>query len=440
MQMLDGTVLNNALPHIAQAFGRSPFEMQMVVIAYLLTVALLIPVSGWLADRFGTRKVFFSAVVLFTLGSLLCALATSFMQLVAFRMLQGMGGAMMVPVGRLIVIKVSPKHELIASLNFITIPGLIGPLIGPTLSGLLLEYANWRWIFLINVPIGLVGTFFALKVVPELFGVRRGFDWFGFTLFGSAMILISIAVDGMGELRFPWFVVGLCCTVGLASLIGFTVSSRFSKAPLFCPRLFSIRNFTVGITGNLFARLANGTIPYLMPLLLQVAFRYSPIAAGLTLIPLTMASFLGKELVEPLLKRFGFRRFLFWNTTLLGFLIFSFGFVTPEIPSPFLWLLFGLLGTVNAMQFTSMNALTLYDLPDDLKSDGNSLLSIVMQIATSTGVAIASTLLLFFAGYETIEIHHTTLPFFHKTFFAMGLIAMAAATIFLAVPKDKKPD
>ncbi len=439
MQMLDGTVLNNALPKIAEAFGRSPIAMQAPIVAYLLTVALLIPISGWLADRFGTRKVFFTAIVLFTLGSLLCALAVSFVQLILFRIVQGIGGGKMVPVGRLVVIKVSPKHELIASLTFITIPALIGPLIGPTLSGFLLVYANWRWIFLINIPVGVLGACFALKVVPELYGVRRSFDWLGFLLFGAAVILISLAVDGLGEWRFPWYAVLLCAVAGLASLVAFVVSARYSREPLFCPKLFSIRSFSVGIIGNLFARLANGAIPYLMPLVLQVAFGYSPIVAGLTLIPLTLASFLGKELVEPFLKRLGFRMFLFGNTIALGLLIASFGFVTTEMPVPLLWLLLGLLGTVNSMQFTSMNALTLYDLPDDLKSDGNSLLSIVMQLASSMGVATATVLLLFFAGHQMVDTHPSTLPVFQKTFFATGLIAVVAAMIFLAVPKEKKP-
>lgn len=414
--------------------------MQAPVIAYLLTVALLIPISGWLADRFGTRKVFFTAILLFTLGSLFCALAMSFPQLVVFRIVQGVGGAMMVPVGRLVVIKRAPKKELIASLNFITIPGLIGPLVGPTLSGFLLEYANWRWIFLINVPVGIVGACFALKVVPELYGVWRRFDGLGFLLFGASTILISLAVDGMGEWHFPWLAILLCASIGVASLAGFVVSCHRSEQPLFCPRLFSIRNFSVGITGNLFARLANGTIPYMMPLLLQVAFGYSPVVTGLTMIPLALASFLGKNLVERFLKRFGFRYFLFGNTMLLGILIFSFGFVSPSIPGPLLWLLLALLGTVNSMQFTSMNVLTLYDLPDELKSDGNSLLSIVMQVASSMGVAIAATLMAFFAAHQAIEMHSSSLPIFHKTFFITGLIAMAAAMIFLAVPKEKRPE
>ncbi len=439
MQMLDGTVLNNALPKIAEAFDRSPIAMQLPVIAYLLTVALLIPISGWMADRFGTRKVFFAAIVLFTLGSLLCAVAMSFTQLVVFRVVQGLGGALMVPVGRLIVIRVAPKHELIASLNFISIPALIGPLIGPTLGGLLLEYADWRWIFLINIPVGVLGACLTLKIVPELYGGRRAFDWYGFMLFGSATILISLTVEGMGEWRFPLFVVLLCGTTGLACLTAFGFLSRCLKDPLFSPRLFSIRSFSVGIAGNLCARLANGTIPYLMPLMLQVAFGYSPIVAGLTLIPLTLAAFLGKELVEPLLRRFGFRRFLFWNTILLGLSIFSFGFVSPSIPPTLLWLMLGLLGTVNAMQFTSMNVLTLYDLPDDLKSDGNGLLSIVIQIATSMGVTLASTLMFFFANHRAAGTYTSTVSMFQQTFFAMGLVAILAATLFIAVPKNKTP-
>lgn len=441
MQMLDGTILNNALPSIAQGFGRSPIEMQMIVIAYLLTVAILIPVSGRLADRWGTRKTFFAAIVLFTLGSLLCALSISFGQLVVSRILQGVGGSMLVPVGRLIVLKVSPKHELIASLNFITIPGLIGPLIGPTLGGFLIEYASWRWIFLINVPIGALGAWFALRVVPDLKAVRQRFDWLGFILFGITAISVSLMFAGIGELRFSKFTLLTCFAFASTAFAGYIFSTlRLGGAAIFSAKLFSVRHFTIGIIGNLTARLANGSLPYLMPLLLQVALGYSALMSGLTLISLTVTAFLGKSLVEPLLKRFGFRAFLFGNTATLGIFIICFAFVSHSTSYGVILLLFGLLGTVNAMQFTAMNSLTLYDLPDDLKSDGNSLLSVVMQLSTSMGVAVASTFLLYFAGRETIDIHHTTLPFFQKTFIATGLIAIAASFVFLGVAKRKFPE
>ncbi len=440
MEMLDATILNNAIPRMAKAFDRSPIAMQMVLVAYLLTVALLIPVSGWLADRFGTRKVFCTAISIFTLGSLLCALAPNFPMLVCFRVVQGIGGAMMVPVGRLIVIKVFPRHELISALSFITIPGLIGPLVGPTLSGLILEYTTWHWLFLINIPIGIVGATLALRYLPDLKDGHRPFDLLGFTLFGLSMVLIMLGLDGAGELRFPWHVVALCLLGGSGCLASFAVSIRRTAVPLFEPRLFEIRTFSIGIAGNLVARLANGTLPFLIPLTLQIAYGYTPLAAGLTMIPLAAAAIVAKRLVEPILRICGFRRFLFWDTVLLGVMVSLWAFLTPSFPYPLLLVFLALLGMVNALQFSSITILTLYDLPEELKSEGNSLLSILIQMATSLGVAVASTLLIFFAGHVRVDPHAKTLILFQKTFLVIGLLVVAAAFLFLLVPREKRPE
>ncbi len=440
MEMLDGTILNNAIPRMAKAFDRSPFSMSMVIVAYLVTVALLIPVSGRLADRFGTRRIFVSAIAVFTLGSLLCAMAPNFPLLVCFRVVQGIGGSMMVPVGRLIAIKAFPHKDMIRVMSFITIPGLIGPLVGPTLGGIILKYATWHWLFLINIPIGLTGAILALRHVPDLYGERRPFDWVGFTLFGLAMVLIMLGLDGAGALQFPFQIVLLCLVAGLVCLALFVKFIRRATTPLFEPALFRIPTFRLGILANIFARLPNGTLPFLIPLFLQVSFGYSPLWSGLTLVPLTLAAIFAKRMVEKTLRFFGFRRFLFCNTLLLGGLIGSFVFLTPAVPYPLLLAYFALLGMVNGLQFSSMTIMTLYDLPDELKSEGNSLFSIVIQVATSLGVATASTLLLFFAGHSRVEHHVSTLVYFHQTFAVVGLIAVIASSLFLAVPKDKRPE
>ncbi len=287
MQTLDGTILNTALPAMARDLAEDPLRMQGVVIAYMLTVALLIPASGWLADRFGTRRTFFTAIALFTLGSLFCALSGSFNQLVVSRVVQAVGGAMMLPVGRLVVLRAYPREDFVRVMTFIALPGLVGPLVGPTLGGWLVEYASWHWIFLINLPVGLLGALAALRFMPDLrqTGEMR-FDTFGFILFGAAMVLITIALEGLGELQMPHARVMLLLFGGVACLAAYWLRAGKVDRPLFSPQLFHNRSFAVGILGNLFARLGSGALPFLTPLLLQVALGYSPAQAGMTMIPL----------------------------------------------------------------------------------------------------------------------------------------------------------
>ncbi len=259
MQSLDGTILNTALPAMARDLAEDPLRMQGVIIAYMLTVALLIPASGWIADRFGTRKIFFSAILLFSLGSLLCALSSSLSMLIGARVIQGLGGALMLPVGRLVVLRAYPRSELVRIMGFITIPGLLGPLIGPTMGGWMVQYLTWHWIFLINLPVGLVGCYAVWKFIPDLRGSERTrFDSLGFVLFGAAMILITIAMEGLGELHLPHLRVMLLLFGGMACLAAYWLRAGHIENPLFAPSLFKTRTFAVGILGNLFARLGSG--------------------------------------------------------------------------------------------------------------------------------------------------------------------------------------
>ena len=308
--------------------------MQAVVIAYLLTVALLIPASGWIADRFGTRRVFLGAVLLFSLGSLLCALSPSLELLVGARIVQGVGGALMMPVGRLVILRVYPRQDLVRVLSFVTIPGLLGPLAGPTLGGWLVEYASWHWIFLINLPVGLLGCLVAMKLMPDLRSpVPSRFDSIGFLLFGGSMVLISIALEGLGELHLSHLRVVLLLIGGLVLLTAYWLRALRIDKPLFPPSLFKARTFAVGILGNLFARLGSGALPFLTPLLLQVGLGYPPSTAGMTMIPLALFAMVAKPMAKPLLDFFGYRKLLVGNTLILGCLIAGFGLVDQDTPT-----------------------------------------------------------------------------------------------------------
>jgi EmrB/QacA subfamily drug resistance transporter len=436
MQTLDGTILNTALPAMAADLAEDPLRMQSVVIAYMLTVALLIPASGWIADRFGTRRIFFGAIALFSLGSLLCALSTSLPMLVGARIVQGLGGALMMPVGRLVVLRAYPRSELVRIMSFVTLPGLLGPLLGPSLGGWLVEVASWHWIFLINLPVGLLGCWAALRHMPDLRGPSRSrFDTPGFVLFGAAMLLITVALEGLGELHLPTMRVMLLLLGGLACLAAYWLRAGRIEQPLFAPSLFRTRGFAVGIIGNLFARLGSGALPFLTPLLLQLAMGYSPAQAGMSLIPLALAAMAVKPLAKPLIERLGYRRILTGNTLLLGVLIASLALVDADTALLQLIVQLGLIGAVNSLQFTAMNTVTLIDLDNRDASSGNSLLSVVVQLAMGLGVAASAALLGGFSREFGGE--GQLLQAFQATYLCVGLLSMLAAAIFLQLdPAD----
>ncbi len=436
MQMLDGTIVNTAIPMIARDLGESPLHLQAVVIAYMLTTAVLIPTSGWLADRFGTRRMFIVAVILFVLGSLFCALSPNLDLLIAARVIQGAGGALLVPVGRLTILKTYPRHDFVKVLSFITIPALIGPLAGPVLGGFLVEYADWQWIFLINLPLGLLGGLLALRYFPDLRYRRElGFDWLGFLLFGGAMICISLAMEGPGDLDMTNLAAGMLGLAGLVIMAIYWLRAGRVREPLFAPAIFRDRSFTVGILGNICSRLCNGAVPFLTPLLLQVGLGYSPFATGVLMLPLAAAAILGKMAINRCLEIFGYRNFLVLNTALVGLLAMSYAFIDKSTPVWAIIALFTVFGTINSLQFTAMNTLTLIDLPREHESDGNSLLSVVMQLATSLGVAFSAMLLRLYVPLHP-EQKVSVLDAFHFAYVVVGITALAAAVIFVFTPKN----
>ena len=437
MQSLDGTILNTALPAMASDLNEDPLRMQGVIIAYMLTVALLIPASGWIADRFGTKKIFFGAILLFSFGSLLCALSNSLDMLIGARVVQGLGGALMLPVGRLVVLRAYPRSELVRIMGFITIPGLLGPLLGPTMGGWMVQYLTWHWIFLINLPVGVVGCYAVWKFIPDLRGKDKSrFDSFGFLLFGAAMLLITIAMEGLGELHLPHLRVMLLLFGGMACLIAYWLRAGRISNPLFSPSLFNTKTFAIGLFGNLFARLGSGALPFLVPLLLQVALGYSPSQAGMSMLPLAAAAIMAKSVARPIIERLGYRVVLTANTLALGVMLATMGLVSEQTPYWLLLALLAILGAINSLQFTAMNAVTLIDLDDVNASSGNSLLSVVGQLSLSLGVACAGALLGGFSTDVGSGTGGTVLGAFQLTFVTVGLMTMLAAVIFSQLSKD----
>ncbi|HIC8944674.1 TPA: MFS transporter [Klebsiella aerogenes] len=436
MQSLDTTIVNTALPSMANSLGESPLHMHMVVVSYVLTVAVMLPASGWLADRVGVRNIFFSAIVLFTAGSLFCAQASTLDQLVMSRVLQGVGGAMMVPVGRLTVMKIVPRDQYMAAMTFVTLPGQVGPLLGPALGGVLVEYASWHWIFLINIPVGIIGAIATLCLMPNYTLQTRRFDILGFILLATGMAALTLALDGKKGLSISPLLLAALVVGGLMAIVFYLWHARDNVNALFSLKLFRNKTFSLGLGGSFAGRIGSGMLPFMTPVFLQIGLGFSPFHAGLMMIPMVLGSMGMKRIVVQVVNRFGYRRVLVFAT--LGLALVSLLFMAVALAGWY-WLLplvLFLQGMINSSRFSSMNTLTLKDLPDELASSGNSLLSMVMQLSMSIGVTIAG-LLLGMYGQQHIS---ADAPAVHQvflyTYLSMAVIIALPALIFSRVPND----
>ena len=426
MQILDATILNTALPQMATALGESPLNMQWAVISYALTLAIFIPISGFLADKYGSRKVFLAAITIFCIGSLLCALSASLPILIASRIIQGIGGAMMTPVARLILVKSFPRNQLLNVMNFAVIPALIAPLLGPLLGGYLVEYASWHWIFLINLPIGLAGIVLGWQLIPDLRELTNQLDWLGFFLFATAVSGLTLALEfgsHVGQLSFA----SIIAVAALALLVIYIWHAKRHATPLFSLSLFDIDTFRIGIAGNLFTRLGISAVPFLVPLLLQVVFDFSPSQAGWFLAPIAIGAMGIKPLVTPMIRRFSFRLVLIVNTFILGILIIT----LTQFNDASQWVIFSplmvLLGACNSIQFSAMNTITISDLQGQQISSGNSLMAVNQQLAIGFGIAFGAAILNMLRGRWQIE----TLVAFHHTFLLLGIVTIISGLYFL---------
>lgn len=432
MQILDATILNTALPEMALALGESPLKMQWAVISYALTLAIFIPISGFMADKYGTRKVFLSAIVLFSIGSIFCAMSPSLDILVASRILQGIGGAMMTPVARLILVKSYPRNQLLTVMNFAVIPALIAPLVGPLVGGYLVQYASWHWIFLINVPMGILGMIIGFKLVPDLREAAGKLDWLGFGLFAIAAGLLTLAVELLSKPDKALWGVSLVA-IGISLLLMYARHARKATNPIFPLSLFDIRTFRIGITGNLFTRLGISAVPYLMPLLLQVAFKYTPSQAGWLLTPIAVGAMGIKPWVSKIIQRFSYRKVLVTNTTILGILIILLAQLDASMPWYYIAPLLVVMGACNSMQFSAMNTITIGDLKGSQTSSGNSLMAVNQQLAVSFGIAFGAAILTVFSDRLNFEI----ISAFHATYYVLGVITIISGLSFLRLkPED----
>lgn len=434
MENLDSTVLSTALPTIARDFGVSPIHMKLAMTSYLLTIAVFIPASGWLADRFGARTIFRTAIVLFTIGSICCGISNSIGEIVASRILQGLGGAMMVPVGRLVILKSVSKTELVGALAWLTVPALIGPVVGPPLGGFITTYFDWRWIFWINVPIGVLGLILASLFIPDIRGEERvAFDYLGFVLSSFGIAGFVTGSTSLGLNLMPWPYVVTILFSGAALLVAYYFHSRRVPNPILDLSLFAIPSFRASVIGGLLFRIGIGALPFLLPLMLQLGFGLTPFQSGSITFVSAIGAIAMKFVAPPLLRHFGFRNVLIANSFIAAIFIAMPALFNIGTPVQLMTGLLFIGGFFRSLQFTSANALSFSDVEQSRMSRATSLTSVFQQLSMSIGVSIGAIALELSLNASGGVIGVET---FHPAFIAIGIISMSSAFFFFRMPKN----
>ncbi|STW36957.1 putative MFS-family transport protein [Klebsiella pneumoniae] len=391
MELLDGTVIATALPDMARDFGVTAVELNIGISAYLITLAVLIPASGWIADRFGARAIFTLALAIFTLASVFCGLSTEVHIFVAMRILQGVGGALMVPVGRLAVLRTTPKHQLIKAIATLTWPALVAPIIGPPLGGFITRYASWHWIFFINVPLGLAAIILSLRIIPDIRETeRRSFDLSGFITTSVAMVSLVTAMERLGD-RQPqiWPTLALAA-LGFGCLLYSIRHFRRAVAPMVRLDALQVPTFRVTMYGGSLFRASISAVPFLLPLLFQVGFGMDPFHSGLLVLAVFVGNLTIKPATTPLIRWLGFRRLLLINGALNVCSLLACALLTPQTPVWAIMLILYLGGVFRSIQFTGVSTLAFADVPAAQMSDANTLFSTASQLAVGLGITLGA--------------------------------------------------
>ncbi len=432
METLDSTVLSTSLPAIAADFGESPIALKLALTSYLLSLAVFIPASGWVADRFGARLVFRLALFIFIAASVACGLSNSIGEIVAARVAQGIGGAMMVPVGRMVILRSVKKSELVGALAWLTVPALIGPMLGPPLGGFITTYWDWRWIFWINVPVGILGIVLATLYFPDIRGEKRErFDTRGFFLagVGLAAFVTGSTTIGLDVVPLPW--VAALLVIGVALLAAYVRHSRRVANPILDLRLLRLTTFRIGISGGLLFRIGVGALPFLLPLLLQLAFGMTAFQSGLITLASAAGAMAMKFIAAPILRRFGFKRVLIASALIgAGFslVLTSFSAATP-VAVMVAVLLVG--GFFRSLQFTSVNSMAYDEVPAERMGRASAMASMAQQLGLSIGISVAAMTLNATSGGGDIVRADFVIPFV-----VIALIAASAILIYRRLPAD----
>jgi len=435
MENMDSTVIATSLPAIARALGTNPLALKLAVTSYLLALAICIPASGWTADRFGARHIFRIAIGVFVLGSIGCALSRSLEEFVLARIVQGMGGAMMTPVGRLILVRSIDKRLLVHAMSLVTIPALVGPICGPPLGGFITTYASWHWIFIINVPIGLAGLAMATRYIPNVRTERPApFDFVGFIVSGLGIGGLAFGLSVMGLEFLPIGVVAALLGVGAASAAAYIVYARHKAAPILDLGLLKLPTFRASILGGFLFRLGIGALPFLLPLLLQLGFDLTPFQSGLITFTGALGSMFMKAAVAGVLRRLGYRPVLIYNSLLSAAFLAACASFVPGMPFAAMIVILLSGGFFRSLQFTSINTLAYAEIEPQLMSRATTLVSVAQQLSLSTGVAVGALVV-----ETTLRLQHgTTMGAwdFPPAFLAVGALSASAAFVFARLPPD----
>ncbi|MFS8037673.1 MFS transporter [Xanthobacter sp. AM11] len=446
MEQVDSTVISTSLPAIAADLHEDPVALKLALTSYLLSLAVFIPASGWAADRYGARTVFRSAIVIFTVGSVLCGLSTSLVDFVLYRIIQGMGGAMMVPVGRLVILRSVPKSQLVSALAWLTIPALLGPVFGPPIGGFITTYFDWRLIFFINVPIGVLGVYLATRFIEN---VREEdvppLDLKGLVLSGVGLAGLVFGFAVLGQALVPAWVAPAAAGIGVVALVFYRRHARRTPHAVLDLRLLRHATFRAGVVGGSFFRVGIGAIPFLLPLMLQLSFGLTPFASGLLTFAASAGAMAMKFTAAPLLRRLGYRNVLIVNALMCTGFIAVNGLFTPQ--TPHLAIIGALLagGFLRSLQFTALNALSYAEVEAQEMSRATSFASVAQQVSLSCGVALAGFVL------ETLRAERgetsLTQGDFAAAFIVVSLVSLMSVIYFLRLPKDagaeltgRKPD
>ena len=435
METMDSTVIATSLPAIAADLGEDPIALKLALTSYLLSLAVFIPLSGWMADRYGARTVFRAAIVVFTLGSAACGFAQGLPDFVLYRIIQGMGGAMMVPVGRLVILRTVPKAELISALAWLTVPALLGPVIGPPLGGFITTFVSWRWIFWINIPVGMLGVYLASRYVANI--KEEGLpplDVKGFVLSSIGLAGLAFGFTTMGQGLFPAPLVIALLAVGAVFIWLYVRHARKAPAPILDLKLLKIESFYASVVGGFLYRIGVGAQPFLLPLFFQLGFGLTPLASGM----LTFASAIGaiamKTTAAPILRRFGFRRVLVVNAVLSSLFIAVAALFTETTPHGVILLLLLAGGFFKSLEFTSINSLAYADIDTKAMSRATSFASVAQQLSLSAGVAIGALVLEFERmGRDHAGVNAGDFPL---AFLIVAALAASSALVFMGLPKS----
>lgn len=439
MQTLNATVITNALPAMARAFDVEPLRLNVAITVYLLSAAIFLPLSGWMADRFGARRVFMSSIVLYAAGSAACGFAGALWQLILFRFIQGAAGATLMPVGRLVLLRTTPRSELVGALSVVTMPALLGPVLGPVIGGAIVTFADWRWIFFMNLPIAVIGLILVHRHVPE---VREQdappVDILGIILTGVGLASLIFGFENLGrDALSPWAVAGLF-SLGLASLAAYAWHASHTPHAVVQLSIFRKPTFRASVIGGAFVRIAMGANPFLLAMLLRVAFGMSAFAAGLMTFISAVGALVMKTSAPPILRRFGFRTVLLVNAVIVGASFMAYALFRPDWPHWAIMAVLGIGGFFRSLQFSSLNGMAYAEVEPDQMSRAATTSSMVQQLVQSIGIGLSASLLHILMTLKGST--RLTVEVVSPAFIAVGLVTMISMFWFARLPADAGDD